>query len=147
MNLRSVDLNLLVTFEAVLTERSVSAAAERLGVTQSAVSHALRRRAVFHDQLLVRGPAGDRSVVARQFDAALMLVGFKASRELLEHLSGLDAGTVIDAAVRVLAAVREQVGDHVRHNTYFRDFPSVCRTLSISERSSRLAAVACRHVA
>jgi DNA-binding transcriptional LysR family regulator len=59
MNLRSVDLNLLVTFEAVLTERSVSAAAERLGVTQSAVSHALRRlRAVFHDQLLVRGPAG-----------------------------------------------------------------------------------------
>jgi DNA-binding transcriptional LysR family regulator len=59
MNLRSVDLNLLVTFEAVLTERSVSAAAERLGVTQSAVSHALRRlRAVFHDQLLIRGPAG-----------------------------------------------------------------------------------------
>jgi DNA-binding transcriptional LysR family regulator len=59
MNLRSVDLNLLVTFEAVLTERSVSAAAERLGVTQSAVSHALQRlRAVFHDQLLVRGPAG-----------------------------------------------------------------------------------------
>src|SRR3981081_894674 len=59
MDLRSVDLNLLVTFEAVLTERSVSAAAERLGVTQSAVSHALRRlRGVFHDQLLVRGPAG-----------------------------------------------------------------------------------------
>ncbi|MDT7643949.1 MAG: hypothetical protein QOC75_949, partial [Pseudonocardiales bacterium] len=37
MNLRSIDLNLLVTFEAVMSERSVSAAAKRLGLTQSAV--------------------------------------------------------------------------------------------------------------
>ncbi|HET6501412.1 MAG TPA: LysR family transcriptional regulator [Amycolatopsis sp.] len=59
MNLRSVDLNLLVTFEAVLAERSVSAAARRLGLTQSAVSHALRRlRELFGDQLVVRGPNG-----------------------------------------------------------------------------------------
>jgi DNA-binding transcriptional LysR family regulator len=59
MNLRSVDLNLLVTFEAVLAERSVSAAALRLGLTQSAVSHALRRlREMFGDQLVVRGPTG-----------------------------------------------------------------------------------------
>jgi DNA-binding transcriptional LysR family regulator len=59
VNLRSVDLNLLVTFEAVLAERSVSGAAERLGLTQSAVSHALRRlREMFGDQLVVRGPRG-----------------------------------------------------------------------------------------
>lgn len=59
MNLRSVDLNLLVVLEAVMDERSVSAAARRLGLTQSAVSHALRRlRALFGDRLLVRGPGG-----------------------------------------------------------------------------------------
>ncbi|MDT7589879.1 MAG: hypothetical protein QOE32_7429, partial [Pseudonocardiales bacterium] len=59
MNLRSIDLNLLVTFEAVMSERSVSAAAKRLGLTQSAVSHALRRlRTTFGDPLLVRGAEG-----------------------------------------------------------------------------------------
>jgi DNA-binding transcriptional LysR family regulator len=59
VNLRSIDLNLLVTFEAVMSERSVSAAAKRLGLTQSAVSHALRRlRTTFGDPLLVRGAEG-----------------------------------------------------------------------------------------
>ena len=37
----------------------------------------------------VEGPAGDGAAVARQFDVALLSVGFKGSRELLEHLSGL----------------------------------------------------------
>lgn len=69
------------------------------------------------------GPAGDGSVAARQFDAALMSAGFKCSRTLLEHLSSYDTGFVIDTAVRVLAVVREAVGDHVRHNAYFKNFP------------------------
>ncbi|QYN17581.1 TerD family protein [Amycolatopsis sp. DSM 110486] len=69
------------------------------------------------------GPAGDGAAAARQLDAALMQVGFKLSGELLEQLSVLDTGTVLDTGVRVLAAVRELVGDHVQHNVYFRDFP------------------------
>jgi hypothetical protein len=72
---------------------------------------------------MTAGPEGDGSAVARQLDAALLTVGFKASGELLEHLSRLDAGVVMDTGVRVLAAVRELVGDHVQHNVYFRDFP------------------------
>ncbi|MBD0840611.1 TerD family protein [Streptomyces sp. TRM68416] len=70
------------------------------------------------------GPAGQGAVAARQFDAALMSVGFKLSAELLEHLSGLSEDTVVDTAVRTLATVREMVGDHVRHNVYFVDFPA-----------------------
>ncbi|WP_128430107.1 TerD family protein [Streptomyces cyaneus] len=70
------------------------------------------------------GPAGEGAVAARQFDAALMSVGFKLSAELLARLSGLSEGTVVDAAVRTLGTVREMVGDHVRHNTYFIDFPA-----------------------
>ncbi|MGY0490148.1 hypothetical protein [Streptomyces sp. WG-D5] len=70
------------------------------------------------------GAAGDGAVCARQFDAALMSVGFKLSAPLLERLSGLSEGAVIDVAVRTLAGVRELVGDHVRHNTYFVDFPA-----------------------
>jgi len=59
MNLKSVDLNLLVSFDALISERNVSRAAEKIGVTQSALSHALKRlRAMFGDPLLRRGPRG-----------------------------------------------------------------------------------------
>ena len=59
MNLNAVDLNLLVAFDALVTERSVSRAAANLGVTQPAVSHALKRlRYLFKDDLLARGPHG-----------------------------------------------------------------------------------------
>jgi len=58
-NLRSVDLNLLPVFEAAYEERSLSRAAERLAMTQSAVSHALARlRALFRDELFVRQARG-----------------------------------------------------------------------------------------
>jgi hypothetical protein len=69
-------------------------------------------------------PAGDGAPAARQLDAVLMSVGFKLSGDLLTVLSSLDTGFVLDLGVRVLAAVRELVGDHARHNTYFRDFPA-----------------------
>src|ERR1700675_4967551 len=59
MNLNTVDLTLLVVFDALVSERNVSRAAERLGVTQPAVSHALKRlRHLFKDDLLTRCPNG-----------------------------------------------------------------------------------------
>src|SRR3954466_14351099 len=69
------------------------------------------------------GAAGDGAAAARQFDAALMSVGFKASGPLLERLSQLEPSVVIDTAGGGLAAVGELVGDHVQHNVYFRDVP------------------------
>lgn len=59
MNLAALDLNLLVTLEALLAEASVGRAARRVGLSQPAVSHALRRlRGVLGDPLLVRvGPS------------------------------------------------------------------------------------------
>ena len=59
MNLKSVDLNLLVAFDALMSERSVSRGAAKLGITQSALSHALKRlRIMFGDPLMRRGPRG-----------------------------------------------------------------------------------------
>jgi DNA-binding transcriptional LysR family regulator len=59
MNLRNIDLNLLVIFDALITERSVTSAAHRVGISPSAVSHALRRlRRTFGDDLLQRTPHG-----------------------------------------------------------------------------------------
>ena len=55
MDLRSLDLNLLVTLDALLREASVTRAARELGVSQPAVSAALRRlRRHFDDPLLRR---------------------------------------------------------------------------------------------
>ncbi|WP_371582475.1 hypothetical protein [Streptomyces sp. NBC_01314] len=71
-----------------------------------------------------QGSAGEGSAAARQFDAALMGVGFKLSAELLERLSGLSAAAVLHTAGRTLRTVREMVGDHVHHNSYFIDFPA-----------------------
>lgn len=69
------------------------------------------------------GTAGWGEVAARQLDAALLSVGFTCSPALLERLSGLPGEQVIDLGLRVLAAVRHLVGDHVEHNAYFVDFP------------------------
>jgi DNA-binding transcriptional LysR family regulator len=59
MHLSSVDLNLLVVLDALLAERNVTRAASRVGISQSAASHALARlRALTGDELLVRGRDG-----------------------------------------------------------------------------------------
>ncbi|NBH02320.1 LysR family transcriptional regulator [Amycolatopsis sp. SID8362] len=55
MNLATLDLNLLVTLDALLQQRSVTRAAEQLGLSQPAVSAQLARlRRHFHDELLTR---------------------------------------------------------------------------------------------
>ncbi|MEU5394622.1 TerD family protein [Streptomyces tibetensis] len=71
-----------------------------------------------------KGSAGEGATAARQLDAALTSVGFKLSAELLERLSGLSEAAVVHTARRTLATVSEMVGDHVRHNSYFIDFPA-----------------------
>jgi DNA-binding transcriptional LysR family regulator len=54
-NVRRLDLNLLLAFEALIGERSVSRAAERMSVGQPAMSASLARlRTFFGDPLLVR---------------------------------------------------------------------------------------------
>lgn len=59
INLASVDLNLLVAFDALLAERSVTKAAARIGIGQSAMSHNLGRlRELFGDDLMTRGREG-----------------------------------------------------------------------------------------
>lgn len=58
-NIRAIDLNLLPVFEGIYEERSISRAAARLAMTQSAVSHALSRlRLVFRDELFIRQSRG-----------------------------------------------------------------------------------------
>jgi DNA-binding transcriptional LysR family regulator len=59
LNFRTLDLNLLRVFDVVMEEHHVTRAAERLAMTQPAVSNALRRlRAALGEDLFVPGPTG-----------------------------------------------------------------------------------------
>lgn len=59
MDLRQIDLNLLVVFNQLLVDRSVSLTADKLGLSQPAVSNALKRlRDLLKDDLFVRTSRG-----------------------------------------------------------------------------------------
>lgn len=80
MNLGTIDFNLLKVLDALIAERSVTRAGQRLGRSQPAVSNALHRlRALLGDDLLVRGPAGFRltpraEAIREQLSEAIAMV-------------------------------------------------------------------------
>lgn len=97
--LRQVDLNLLITFAAIAEEKSVTAAAARLLLSQPAVSRALQRaRTMFQDELLVRSPNG--------FELTLR------GRKILEELEGL--------LPRMEHLVTPTLFDPMREKSHFR---------------------------
>lgn len=88
-NIRNIDLNLLVVLDVLLDERSVSRAAQRLNLSQPAVSGALKRlRETFQDPLFVRAQQGIRptpqaleligpvKTVLKDIDTILSFAGF-----------------------------------------------------------------------
>lgn len=88
--LASVDLNLLVSLHAILEERSVTAAADRVGLSQPAMSHALRRiRKLLGDEILIR--RGAVNILTPK--AQDMLIPL---REVLQKASVLIGGQVFD---------------------------------------------------
>jgi DNA-binding transcriptional LysR family regulator len=92
MNINRVDLNLLVVFDAVARTRSVSAAAERLALSQPAVSHALNRlRDVMHDPLFIRSRG--QLVLTPRADALVDPV-----REILAAVTGVLTPDTFDPA-------------------------------------------------
>lgn len=76
-NLRSFDLNLLIAFDALVSERSVTKAARRLRIQQPAMSHALATlRMLLADDVLVRTgavmqPTAKASAMAAHVEALL----------------------------------------------------------------------------
>ncbi|SMR81487.1 DNA-binding transcriptional regulator, LysR family [Aliiroseovarius halocynthiae] len=101
--LRSLDLNLLVVFEAVYRERHVTRAAEKLGMSQPAMSNALQRlRSTLGDELLVKSPAG-MEPTERAVELAVPIQGILAELEDLLANRRFDPatakGTITIAAV------------------------------------------------
>src|SRR5579871_2955557 len=100
-NLRSVDLNLLVIFDALMAERNVTRAAARNGLSQPAVSKALNRlRGLFEDPLFVQR---DRAMqpTARALELAGPIHGALADiSRSLSPAGGFDPNTA-KATIRI----------------------------------------------
>lgn len=94
MDLHGIDLNLLVAFDALMAERSVTRAGTRIGRTQPAMSAALARlRGLLKDELFIRGPNGLQPT-PRALDLAEPLGRALAEiQRTLEFTQGFDPST------------------------------------------------------
>lgn len=142
MELKSLDLNLLVILEALLNTQSVSRAAEQLEMSQPAVSRALGRlRTMFDDPLLVR--AGRSFTLSsrarrllpsltqqlRQLEQLVQPPEFNPeSAEGLIRITGIE----LELALYVIPGLRRlrQLAPHIRYETVRQEedsFPMLAR--------------------
>ena len=92
MRFNKLDLNLLVALDALLKERSISRAAERLHLSQSATSNALARlREYFDDQLLVQVGRKMEPTPRADVDAIFLFARNAQARLLLPQLKSFEA--------------------------------------------------------
>ncbi len=86
MDIRSIDLNLLVVFDAMVEHRSVTRAAESLGLSQPAMSAAVGRlRTLFDDPLFVKtGPEMQPTARATELARPVRLVVGTVKAEILQ---------------------------------------------------------------
>lgn len=91
MNLRDLDLNLLVVFNQLLLDRSVSVAADKLGLTQPAISNALKRlRTVLNDELFLRTSRGMEPTPYALHLAEPVIYALNALQSALTHRDSFD---------------------------------------------------------
>ncbi|MBI1683768.1 LysR family transcriptional regulator [Caulobacter hibisci] len=117
INFRTADLNLFRVFVILLEENNATRAGERLGLSQSAVSHALRRlRELVGDDLFVRGQTGLRPTpraleIADTARTALKLLETAVSAPRFDpavdpHAFNIAAGTYVTYVLGPLIAER-----------------------------------------
>jgi DNA-binding transcriptional LysR family regulator len=93
MNIAGVDLNLLTAFDALMKYGAVTTAAARIGRSQPAMSHALRRlRELFDDELFVRAPGGVRPTARAHALAAHIAPALEQIGRALEARGDFEPG-------------------------------------------------------
>ncbi len=109
-DLASLDLNLLVVFDAIFKERSITLAAQRVGLSQPAASSALNRlRRTFNDPLFVRTARGMQPTPHAQ----LLAPPLQRACELIA--GSLEIGAIFDpqAATRTFAFYMTDIGEAI----------------------------------
>lgn len=137
MNLRSLDLNLLVVFDAIYAEGNISRAADRIGMSQPAMSNALGRlREALGDPLFERrGNGMEPTVRARQLVSPV--------RQALDVLqAGLSTGSQFDfkTAERAFSVATEDFGEVVIMPRLMNWLSSVAPSIQVRIASERAAA-------
>jgi len=137
MNLRSLDLNLLVVFDAIFVEGNLSRAADRVGMSQPAMSNALARlRVALDDPLFVRrGHGMEPTVRARQLSNPV--------RQALDVLqAGLATGSEFDfrTARRTFSVATEDFGEVVLMPRLMNWLSNVAPSVQVKIASERATA-------
>lgn len=110
MNLRRIDLNLLTIFDAIMAEGSITRAAERLGMTQPALSNALTRmRRMVDDPLFVR--VGNRIVPTARAEA--LAVPIRQALELAERALSRNPEEMEHDDARVFTLALGDIGEAI----------------------------------
>jgi len=121
LSLAALDLNLLVVFDALLKDRSVTLAARRVGLSQPAMSSALARlRKTFGDPLFVRtgrgmqptpyaqllGPPIQRAceLVATSLEIGTAFDPLRATRTFMFYMTDIGAGIFLPKILNALEA-------------------------------------------
>lgn len=103
MNWRTLDLNLLVVFDAVAQARSATRAAAKLNMTQPAISHALARlRGALGDELFVRTPDGMAPTPFAERLAGPVRAALESLQAALGGAAGFDPATASRGFVAAL---------------------------------------------
>jgi DNA-binding transcriptional LysR family regulator len=111
-----LDLNAIATLDALLFEKSPTRAADRLGVTQSAVSHTLKRlREYFGDPLLIRTREGMVLTARAQDLADPIRRSLETIESALERSRGFDAKR---AKMTFTVAMTDHVGISILPSVY-----------------------------
>lgn len=106
--LRKLDLTLLLVFLGLLRHRKAATVASELGLTQSAISQALKRlRDVFRDELFLRRPHGMEPTAAALALEVPVAQAVAALRSALTVTRSFDP-TTADGIVRIAALDSEQ---------------------------------------
>ncbi|NOK16224.1 LysR family transcriptional regulator [Corallococcus carmarthensis] len=108
VDLSGINLNLMVALEALLQEAHVTRAAARVGLTQSAMSHALAQlRELLGDALLIRGRGGMVLTPRAEQLVAPLRRGLAELRRALRHEPPFEPAT---ASRRFTVATRDYFG-------------------------------------
>jgi DNA-binding transcriptional LysR family regulator len=130
MSFKNLDLNLLRVFDAIMAEKNLTRAADRLAMTQPAVSNALKRlRDSLNDELVVRTAHGVRAT-ARADEL------WPTVRETMGALQAAIAPGAFDLS-RVEASFRMAMAD----STASMFLPSVVKGIESEARGIRLRMV------
>lgn len=104
--LAGIDLNLLVTLDALLVCRNVTHAARRIGQTQPSVSRALARlRDLLGDDLLVRSSTGFKLTARGEYLAGIVPAAMSHLRDVISSRQHRNAGIRISVDAHLMPAL------------------------------------------